>query len=168
IGDAPSSSTRKAATLASVSIPAAAVTSTAGLVLASAPGSMSATSSSTSAAAITNSAAAAGHSAACQAPPAAMHAPGTSTHVSECVVDGLEAEVRVSHAEPEPILVAIGLVGPLPVPDVHHLHPGPLLGSTLEASNRVARLQTGRYPPESLHGKTRRVHIPTNFRGPYR
>src|SRR5215469_1234059 len=41
-------------------------------------------------------------------------------HVPQCVIHGLQREVRFGHAEPEPVLVSVCVIRPLPEPDKSH------------------------------------------------
>src|ERR1051326_6326043 len=70
------------------------------------------------------------------------------SRVTNGVVHGLQAEVGIRQAEPEPVLGAVGLVGTLPVPDAHDLHPRPVRTHAVEGAHGVACLQAGCHPPE--------------------
>src|SRR5262245_19376323 len=74
-------------------------------------------------------------------------------HVPQRVVHRLQREVRLRHAEPEPVLVSIRAIRPLPEPHEARLQPRPLLPRALECAHRIARLQRRGHPPELLDRK---------------
>src|SRR5579859_3328278 len=88
--------------------------------------------------------------------------------VAQCVVHGLEREVRLRHAEPVPILVLVARVGAFPEPHEADVQPRPLFACSVEGSHRVARLERVCDAPELLDGERRRIHVPAHFGGPDR
>src|ERR1051326_3506046 len=88
--------------------------------------------------------------------------------VLQRVIDGLEREVRVGHAEPVVVLVALARISPLPEPHEADFQPWPLLRDAVERAYGVACLQRQGDPPELLDSEGWRVDIPAHLSRPDR